>query len=108
VERIDEAHARHATRRREPAPHRVDVAAPGFVADCLETLEELAIEGERQFRQAGGGDYNVIPCLNESGRWMDALADLTSVNLQGWLAPPPSAAERETTLLRAKALGANK
>jgi ferrochelatase len=87
---------------------RVDVAAPGFVADCLETLEELAIEGQRQFRQAGGGDYNVIPCLNESGRWMDALADLTFANLQGWLVPPPSAAERETTLLRAKALGASK
>ena len=87
---------------------RVDVFAPGFVADCLETLEELAIEGKRQFQQAGGGDYNVLPCLNESGRWMDALADLTLANLQGWLAPPPSPAEREATLLRAKALGANK
>jgi ferrochelatase len=85
---------------------RVDVAAPGFVADCLETLEELGIEGKRTFQVAGGGDYNVIPCLNEHPRWIGALADLIVANLQGWLEAPPAPAERETTLLRAKALGA--
>jgi len=85
---------------------RVDVVAPGFVADCLETLEELAVEAKRTFQLAGGGDFNVIPCLNEHPRWIGALADLVVANLQGWLQPPPSRAEREATLLRAKALGA--
>jgi ferrochelatase len=85
---------------------RVDLFSPGFVADCLETLEELGIEGKRLFQSAGGGDYNVIPCLNEHARWIAALADLAAANLQGWLAAPPDRAERETTMLRAKALGA--
>ena len=85
---------------------RVDVFAPGFVADCLETLEELAIEGKRIYRAAGGGDYDVIPCLNEHPRWIAALAEIVLANLHGWLRPPASAAEREATLLRAKAQGA--
>ncbi|MGE5169319.1 MAG: ferrochelatase [Rudaea sp.] len=85
---------------------RIDVFAPGFVADCLETLEELAIEGKQIYRAAGGGDYDVIPCLNEHPRWIAALADIVLANLQGWLVPPPDAAEREQTQLRAKALGA--
>ena len=88
-------------------PRRVDVFAPGFVADCLETLEELAIEGKRTFQAAGGADYDVIPCLNEHPRWIAALAELVLANLQGWLAPPPGRDERETRLLRAKALGAS-
>lgn len=87
-------------------PRRIDVFAPGFVADCLETLEELAIEGKRTFQAAGGQDYNVIPCLNEHPRWIAALADIVLSNLQGWLAPPSGNAEREVTMLRAKALGA--
>jgi len=85
---------------------RVDVFAPGFVADCLETLEELGIEAKRTFQAAGGGDYNVIPCLNEHPRWIAALADLVVANLEGWLQAPPGPAEREASLLRAKALGA--
>lgn len=87
---------------------RVDVFAPGFVADCLETLEELAIDGKRLYQAAGGGDYNVIPCLNEHPKWVAALADLALANLQGWLAPPPGPSERETTMLRAKAHGASR
>ena len=86
-------------------PRRVDVFAPGFVSDCLETLEELAIEGKRTFQAAGGGDYEVIPCLNEHARWIAALADIVLANLQGWLSPPPSGQAREATLLRAKVLG---
>ena len=85
---------------------RLDVFAPGFVADCLETLEELAIDGKRIYRAAGGGDYDVIPCLDEHPRWIAALADIAFANLQGWLAPAPSLAEREATLARAKAQGA--
>ena len=88
-------------------PRRVDVFAPGFVSDCLETLEELAIEGKRTYQAAGGGDYEVIPCLNEHARWIAALADIVLANLQGWLSPPPSGQAREATMLRAKVLGAS-
>jgi ferrochelatase len=86
---------------------RVDVFAPGFVADCLETLEELAIEGKHTYQAAGGGDYDVLPCLNEHPRFIAALTDLVMANLQGWLAPRPDAAAREATQLRARALGAS-
>ncbi len=86
---------------------RVDVVCPGFVADCLETLEEIGIEGKRTFVAAGGGDFNVIPCLNEHPMWIAALADLVLRNLAGWLERPPDAAQRELTQLRARALGAS-
>jgi ferrochelatase len=87
---------------------RVDVACPGFVADCLETLEEIGMEGRQSFLGAGGKDFHVIPCLNEHPMWIAALADLVMRNLQGWLVAPPDAAAREMTALRAKALGAGK
>jgi ferrochelatase len=56
---------------------RVDVICPGFVSDCLETLEEIAVEGKDIFKQAGGGDYNYIRCLNERHDWLQALMDIT-------------------------------
>ena len=55
---------------------RVDVICPGFVSDCLETLEEIAVEGKQIFREAGGGDYNYIPCLNERHDWLQALTSM--------------------------------
>jgi len=55
---------------------RVDVICPGFVADCLETLEEIAIEGKKIFLAAGGGEFRALPCLNESPRWIAALKDI--------------------------------
>lgn len=55
---------------------RVDVICPGFVADCLETLEEIAIEGRKIFLDAGGGEFRALPCLNESPPWIAALADI--------------------------------
>ena len=55
---------------------RVDVICPGFVSDCLETLEEIAIEGKRTFVEAGGGEFRALPCLNESPRWIAALAEI--------------------------------
>ena len=56
---------------------RIDVICPGFVSDCLETLEEIAIEGKQIFSKAGGGEYNYIPCLNERHDWLKALTALT-------------------------------
>ncbi len=87
---------------------RVDVFCPGFVADCLETLEEIGMEVRATFAAAGGKDFHVIPCLNEHPRWIAALADLVLRNLAGWLAPGPDAQARELTQLRAKTLGAKK
>ena len=56
---------------------RIDVICPGFVSDCLETLEEIAIEGKQIFSKAGGGEYNYISCLNERHDWLKALTALT-------------------------------
>jgi ferrochelatase len=85
---------------------RVDVFCPGFVADCLETLEEIAIEGRELFTRAGGKELRALPCLNAHPAWISALTDITLAHLQGWLTPPPDAQERELTRLRAQALGA--
>jgi ferrochelatase len=87
---------------------RVDVACPGFVSDCLETLEEIGLEGRAAFLKAGGGEFHVIPCLNEHPAWIAALASLAVRNLGGWLDPPPDAAARELTQMRAKVLGAER
>jgi len=86
---------------------RVDVVCPGFVADCLETLEEIAQEGKEDFQHAGGGEYHYIPCLNENNDWMHALADLALENLQGWLAEP-NATDLEQSRVHALAMGAEK
>jgi ferrochelatase len=86
---------------------RVDVVCPGFVADCLETLEEIAMEGKADFEAAGGGEYHYIPCLNERNDWIHALTDIVIDNLQGWLIQP-DAARLEEGRLRALAMGAEK
>ena len=52
----------------------VDVICPGFSADCLETLDEIAQENRAYFERAGGGRFRYIPALNERGDHMDALA----------------------------------
>ncbi|MEI7455741.1 MAG: ferrochelatase [Nitrosomonadales bacterium] len=84
---------------------RVDIVCPGFVGDCLETLEEIAMEGREDFQHAGGGEYHYIPCLNDRDDWMRALTDLVMDNLQGWL-NLPDAADREKGRLQALAMGA--
>jgi len=87
---------------------RVDVVCPGFPADCLETLEEIAIEGKAEFIQAGGQDYHYIPCLNERDEWIHALTSLAATHLQGWpTRNTPDPATLEISALRAKALGAS-
>ncbi|MER3546493.1 MAG: ferrochelatase [Rhodanobacteraceae bacterium] len=52
------------------------VMCPGFVADCIETLEEIAIRGRDTFRAAGGAELVLIPCLNDQSQWVDALSGL--------------------------------
>ena len=52
------------------------VFCPSFVADCLETLEEIGIRGREEFKEAGGQELNLIPCLNDDPRWIKAAANL--------------------------------
>ena len=87
---------------------RVDVICPGFVADCLETLEEIAMEGKSAFLASGGREYHYIPALNEEPAWIAALTALVERHLQGWptrQAPDAEALARSAE--RAKALGAS-
>lgn len=63
---------------------RVDVMCPGFPADCLETLEEIAMEGREAFLHAGGKEFHYIPCLNDSSAWITALAAIAERHLSGW------------------------
>ena len=57
----------------EAGKKRIAVACPAFVSDCIETLEEIGIRGKEDFVNAGGEDLLLIPCLNESDLWIDAL-----------------------------------
>lgn len=63
---------------------RVDVACPGFAVDCLETLEEIALQNAELFRSHGGQSLHYIPCLNDSAAHADALAALAQRELQAW------------------------
>lgn len=74
---------------------RVDVMCPGFPSDCLETLEEIAIEARHDFLAAGGKEFHYIPCLNELPEWISALAEIAEQHMMGW---PTSVSEamRET------------
>ncbi|EZP51093.1 MULTISPECIES: ferrochelatase [Sphingomonas] len=65
---------------------KVAVIAPGFSADCLETLEELAIRGRESFLSAGGSDFAYLPCLNDGAPGMAMLRTLIRRELSGWVA----------------------
>jgi ferrochelatase len=62
----------------------VDVVCPGFTGDCLETLEEISMEGREAFLHAGGKTFNYIPCMNDEPLWIDALAAISEQHMQGW------------------------
>jgi ferrochelatase len=85
---------------------RLDVVCPGFVADCLETLEEIAMENKDAYVQAGGGEFRYIPALNENHEWIEALARIAAENLHGWASTEwdATAGTREATSARARAL----
>jgi len=63
---------------------RVDLICPGFTSDCLETLEEIGMEGKHDFLTAGGQEFHYISCLNESPRWIAAMAEITEQHMIGW------------------------
>lgn len=64
---------------------RIAVAAPGFSADCLETLEELGIRGRETFLSSGGEHFALLDCLNDSSEGMDMITKLIRRELAGWL-----------------------
>jgi ferrochelatase len=82
---------------------RVDVACPGFAADCLETLEEIAIRNRELFLKSGGKELNYIPALNDSPAHIAALSDLAAEHMHGW---PELAADwkADTTQMRERAM----
>ena len=86
---------------------RVDLICPGFVADCLETLEEIDQEAREAFMEAGGKQFHYIACLNDRHEWIVALRDLALRHLQGWeTMGRPSDDELQAQRQRALALGA--
>ena len=92
---------------------RLDVACPGFSADCLETLEEIAIQNAEFFTGAGGGELRYIPALNDRDDHLDALVALIRRHLQGWPEAEPGydkttiQHERQAGAERARAMGAD-
>ena len=65
----------------------VAVVAPGFSADCLETLEEMAIRGRETFVESGGKNFAYLPCLNDSDVGIALLQKLVARELEGWVRP---------------------
>jgi ferrochelatase len=59
----------------EEGKKNLAVITPAFVADCLETLEEIAMEGKEEFLKAGGNTYKHIPCLNDNDEWVDVMVN---------------------------------
>jgi protoporphyrin/coproporphyrin ferrochelatase len=64
---------------------RIAIVTPGFSADCLETLEEIAQENAEIFKHNGGEQFAFVPCLNDSDAGMEVLRGLVLRELQGWL-----------------------
>lgn len=82
---------------------RVQLICPGFSADCLETLEEIAMQNRDLFMAAGGEDFQYIPCLNDDPAHIDALADIVATHTRGW---HQESFDGTATRERAVALGA--
>ncbi|MEO5670622.1 MAG: ferrochelatase [Ramlibacter sp.] len=88
---------------------RVDTVCPGFTGDCLETLEEIAIEGRNAFLAGGGKEFHYIPCLNDDLAWIAALGAVTERHLGGWpTREQPDAATLGASHAAAAAKGARK
>ena len=63
-------------RLRRDGVARLAVICPSFVADCLETLEEIAIRARQTWKQLGGEELHLVPCMNEHPGWVETLASL--------------------------------
>jgi ferrochelatase len=85
---------------------RIDAICPGFAADNLETLEEVAMEVRDAFLQSGGQSFRFIACLNDDDRWIAALAEIALRHLQGWPTAAGDPAVLAQSRQRALAMGA--
>ncbi len=86
----------------------VDVVCPGFTSDCLETLEEIGIEGKAAFLAAGGREFQYIPCMNDQPEWITALRTIALQHMAGWdTQTPVDTAQLADTRRRATAMGAS-
>ena len=65
----------------------VQVVCPGFSSDCLETLEEINMEGLEIFKSNGGMDYEYIPALNDNSWWIKAMQEIAESHMHGWIDP---------------------
>ncbi|NRR29149.1 ferrochelatase [Oxalobacteraceae bacterium] len=87
---------------------RIDVLCPGFTSDCLETLEEIAMEVRHDFEAAGGREFHYIPCLNDAPAWIAALVEISEQHMIGWptmmAAPQRDAEKKDADLGRSRAL----
>ena len=84
----------------------VDIVCPGFVGDCLETLEEIAMEVKAAFLEDGGSQFHYIECLNDSPAWIEGLQSLAMQHMGGWRLEGVSAKHREDSRTAALAMGA--
>ena len=71
----------------EKKTNKVHVICPGFSSDCLETLEEINLEGRHIFKSHGGGTYDYIPALNDNKHWIEAMVKILHPHLVGWIDP---------------------
>jgi ferrochelatase len=84
-----------------------DVVCPGFTSDCLETLEEIAMEAREAFLHAGGREFQYIPALNDQPEWISAMQAVALRHLQGWdTQSPRDSAKAGDTRRRAMEMGA--
>jgi ferrochelatase len=91
----------------EKGIHSLDVVCPGFTSDCLETLEEIAMEVKETFLHAGGKQFNYISCLNDSEQWIRGLSEIVNDHILGWpQSGTKNANERALSKQNALAIGA--
>lgn len=80
---------------------RLDVICPGFSTDCLETLEEIAMQNAEDFSEAGGGELHYIPALNDRDDHLNALTTVVQRHLGGWAQNPTGESSQSAELARA-------
>ena len=85
----------------------IDIVCPGFVSDCLETLEEIAMEVKAAFVEDGGSSFHYSPCLNDSEVWINGLQDIVKTHISGWPLDPTPQSERDAARQSALAMGAS-
>ena len=75
----------NCSERDKPPMKNIAVITPGFSSDCLETLEEIAMENAEIFSHAGGENFAAIACLNDSPGGIAVIRDVVDRELQGWI-----------------------